>query len=52
MWKSTSSSGWEYFDCVRGLGFESYGCQLCVLIWYYFKYMLVVMWNNIILEFY
>jgi len=26
MWKSTSSNGWEYFDCVRRLGFESYVC--------------------------
>jgi len=25
-WKSTSLSGWEYFDCVRELGFESYVC--------------------------
>jgi len=25
-WKSTSSSGWEYFNCVWGLGFESYVC--------------------------
>jgi len=25
-WKSASSSGWKYFDCVRGLGFESYVC--------------------------
>jgi len=29
-WKSTSSSGWEYFDCVKGLRFESYGCHVCV----------------------
>jgi len=29
-WKSTSSSGWEYFVCVWGLGFKSYVC-LCVL---------------------
>jgi len=25
-WQSTSLSGWEYFGCVRGLGFESYVC--------------------------
>jgi len=25
-WKNASSSSWEYFDCVRGLGFESYVC--------------------------
>jgi len=31
-WKSTNSSGWEYFDCVRGLGFKSYVCQLCVVV--------------------
>jgi len=31
-WKSASSNGLEYFDCVRGLGFESYECQLCVVI--------------------
>jgi len=31
MWKSASSYGWEYFDYVRGLGFESYVCQLCVV---------------------
>jgi len=29
-WKSTSSNGWEYFICVRGLGFKSYECLLCV----------------------
>ena len=32
MWNSTSSNGWEYLVCVRGLGFESYVCQLCVVI--------------------
>jgi len=31
MWKSTSSSGWEYFNCVWGLGFESYVCHLGVI---------------------
>ena len=31
-WKSTSSSGWEYLVCVRGLGFESYVCYFfCVI---------------------
>ena len=43
MWKSTSSSGWEYLNCVRGLGFEYitfvllfYYLNLCnyVLVWY------------------
>ena len=29
VWKSTSSSGQEYFNYVRGLGFESYVCQVC-----------------------
>jgi len=29
--ESVSLSGWEYFDCVRGLGFKSYVCQLCVI---------------------
>jgi len=30
MWKSTTSCGWEYFGCGRGLGFESYVCYfLC-----------------------
>ena len=33
MWvESTSSSGWEHFVCVRGLGFVSYVCQLCVVV--------------------
>jgi len=32
MWKSTSSNGWEYLGCVRGFGFESYVCQLSVVI--------------------
>jgi len=36
MWKSTSSCGWECFDCVRGLRFKSYVCQFCVIIRYYF----------------
>ena len=39
MWKSASSYGWEYFDCVRGLGFESYVCQLCVVV-------LLLIFNN------
>jgi len=26
-WKSTSSNGLGYFDCVTGLGFESYVCH-------------------------
>jgi len=30
-WKSTSSSGWEYFYYVWGLGFESYVCHLDVI---------------------
>jgi len=34
MWKSTSSNGWEYFDYVKGLGFKSYVCHLCVLCCY------------------
>ena len=33
-WKSTSLSGWEYFNCVRGLGFKSYVYN-CVLFNYY-----------------
>jgi len=32
IWKSNSSSGREYFDIVRGLEFESYVCQLCVIL--------------------
>jgi len=31
-WKSASSYGWEHFDCVRGLGFESYAWYFCVII--------------------
>jgi len=38
-WKSASSCGGEYFDCVWGLGFESYVCHFCVIIRCYFKYM-------------
>jgi len=30
IWKSISSSGLEYFNCVKGLEFKSYVCQLCV----------------------
>ena len=30
MWKSTSSSGWEYFLIMKELRFEAYVCQLCV----------------------
>jgi len=29
-------------NCVRGLGFKSYVCQLCVFICYCFKYMLIM----------
>ena len=40
MWKSTSSNGCEYFDCVRGLGFESYLCQLCDVCFIIFLYII------------
>ena len=42
MWKSTSLSGCEYLVMLKGLGFKSYVCHLCVtLIVYYFNnYML------------
>ena len=36
-WKSTSSCGGEYFDCVRGLGFESYECPFVLLFVVIFK---------------
>ena len=39
MWKSASLNGWEYLVCVRGLGFESYVCQLCIII-------LLLIFNN------
>jgi len=29
-WNSTSSSDLEYLIVVKGLGFKSYVCQLCV----------------------
>jgi len=32
MSKSASSNGLVYFDCVKGLGFKSYVCQLCVIV--------------------
>jgi len=32
MWKSTSLSGGEYLVVLRGLGFESYECQLYVIL--------------------
>ena len=40
MWKSTNSNGWEYFGCVKGLGLESYVCQLCVILIMHFCYIL------------
>ena len=39
MWKSISSNSWEYFGCVRGLGFESYVCYLCAIV-------LLLIFNN------
>jgi len=37
-------------DCVGGLEFKSYVCQLCVF--FYFKYMLIMLGNNISIELY
>jgi len=36
----------KVFYCVRGLGLKSYVSQFCVIICYYFKYMLIMLWNN------
>jgi len=38
-WKSTSSNGFEYFGCVKGLGYKSYVCQLYVIYLLLFLYM-------------
>jgi len=48
--KSTSSNGWEYLFMLRGLGFKSYVCQLCViLIMYYFNNIIERESDNIII---
>jgi len=31
---NTESYDVKYFNCVRGLGFKSYVCQLCVILIY------------------
>ena len=49
-WKSTSSCGWEYFDCVRGLGFESYVCYLCVVWVILILIWMIMLGDNIIIE--
>jgi len=42
MWKSTSSSDWEYLVMLKGLGFESYVCQiLCYFLIVYFLFNVI-----------
>ena len=43
-WKSTSSSGWEYLVCVRGLGFKSYAWYFFLCYYYYFN-----LWKHVLL---
>jgi len=40
--KSASLSGWEYLIMLRGLGFKSYVCLLCV-IWFIII-LLIYLW--------
>jgi len=52
-WRSISSSGWEYFDIERGLGFKSYVCQIvCYLIIIILTICLIMLIDNIIIELY
>jgi len=52
MWKSTSSGGWEYFNCVR-LGFKFVYANYYVLFNYYcFNNMIDHVSYDIMLELY
>jgi len=45
-WKSASSYGWEHFDCVRGLGFESYAWYFLCYYYYFNLWKHVLLWYD------
>jgi len=51
-WKSTSLIGWKYLIVWKDLGSSSMYANCVLFICYYFKYMLIMLRDNIIIELY
>jgi len=52
MWKSISSSGWEYLNVWKDLGLSLMYAIYVLFIYYCFVIYVIRLWNDIILELY